>query len=162
MDSVCPNCRLQKNIDCDLGTMKVRTVQDDLQSTRRPYRMRDGLTIRGTETKVLYLDTMKWHHLERPEFANDKAQREAMTIQCSVVGAEGITSNPFMITDSELDELTKYDLAGLTRDIEDNTPGPEMAVEHECERCQISWRLAINWAYDSFYNRSSQSRSGRN
>jgi hypothetical protein len=161
MQLKCPNCRVDFTFKGDLGSVAVRVVPDGTKSLRRSYQLRDGVMIQGRQTNMLYLEPLKWGAFERPEFnIHNRALREAATVRHSIVGAEGWDSKyPFVFTDSDMDELTKYDLEGLIADIEENSPGPQMVIEAECATCRASFRAMMDWGYDSFFSRSSQRRT---
>lgn len=161
MQLKCPSCRSDFLFKGDLGSVKVRVVGDEVRTLRRTYQLRDGVAINGRQTNVLYLEPLKWSAFERPEFnVHNRAQREAATIRHSIVGCEGWDAKyPFIFTDNDMDELTKYDLEGLVDDIEAHSPGPQMTIEAECNVCRTSFRAMMDWSYDSFFSRSSQRRT---
>lgn len=162
MEVTCPRCRGEFTFHADLKTLEVRCPEGEDLSMTRSYPLRDGIVIRGTKTFGLTLAPLVWGTLERREFAtSNQGKREALTVANSIVGADGISMNPLVLTEQELDELTKYDLAGIIDDIEENAPGPVMAVTPECSSCRSDFTAALDWQYQSFFSRSSRSRRSR-
>lgn len=161
MEVTCPKCRSEFTFHADLNTLEVRVPGNDLGLTWLRS-LRDGIVIRGTKTFELTLGPLTWGTLERREFAtSNQGQREALTVTNSIVAADGVSMNPLVVTEQELDELTKYDLLGIIDDIEQNAPGPIMAVSPECSMCRSDFTAALDWQYQSFFSRSSRSRPSR-
>lgn len=156
----CPGCRHMFQVDADLGTLEVRTVPAEALDLRRTASLRDGLTIHGKQCSNLWLDAVPWRMADSPAFMRP-GEREALVINHSIVGAEGVDLNPFLMTDAELDEMTKFDLEGLMRDIDDNSPGPIMVVKSNCPACKSEVGRMIDWGYDSFFSRSSRRSRGK-
>lgn len=160
----CPSCRARYKFRADLGSLEVRVVPDSIIDLRRTYTLRDGIDIGGQTRHTLYMEPLKWGAFERREFsASSKADREIAVIRHSVVGVEGVDQTPFMLHVEQMEDLTKYDLEGITRDIEDNGPGPQMVIEAKCSGdalelgggCGAEYLAPIEWDYDSLFSRAS-------
>lgn len=159
---VCPKCSSKFEFMCDLGTLVVRKVPDDRLDLTRQYDLRDGFPHKGKLRKAVELDVLKWNLLERKEFAANAGKRQTMTVIGSIVGVEGETHKPIVLPESDLDEMTKYDYEGISRDIEVNTPGAQFAVDAVCVTCAHEFKHAINWVdFQGFFSRSSQRLPGR-
>lgn len=153
MNIPCPSCRNEYKWYGDLGTMDVRVVNNDVVSTTREFKLRDGVELGGAARSILKLDMIKWDSLMRRDVV-DKQSQEAAIIAGSIVGIEGIERTPFFMLENELDEMTKWDIEGLTREISDNTCGPQMDIQPECPACKYKGVMMLDWGYDSFFARS--------
>ncbi len=162
MRCVCPACRHDFKMPADLGSLEVRVVPETAVDLRRRYQLRDSIEIQGKERKLLYLRPINWGVMEDKSFALDnQAVREAKTLSASIVGCEGPVTNPLVISDNDLELMTKYDMEGIKSDIEENTPGPIMVLNSECPACKVPFQQMINWTYESFFTRSPQRRVGK-
>lgn len=148
----CRSCTNEYKWFGDLGSMDVRVLHDSTIDTSRTYKLRDGVAFAGAERHVLKLDMMKWDFFSRN--FNNKDSQSALAIMGSIVGIEGVDRNPFQMTENDLDEMSKFDIGGITRDIEDNTVGPQMDIEPQCPSCNHKSRMMLDWGYESFFSRS--------
>ncbi len=153
----CPSCTTEYRWYGDLGSMNVRVVPDDKSELTRSYQLRDPMQFRGKTVSTLKLGLIKWDVFSRPEFQQRGSMQNA-TIAASIVGMEGIDAIPgtFMVTNDDLDDMTKFDMSGLIGDIESHTPGPQLDVEPECPSCQHKQRMMLDWSWDSFFARSAR------
>lgn len=151
---MCPNCHHQFRVDADLGTLEVKVVPDSTADLRRLCKLRDGLVIQGAMRDTVWLAPLKWSVSDSPMF-NAGSASIALIVQSSIVGANGVNLNPFIISDPELDEMTKRDIEIISADINNNTPGPVMAVKSDCPKCKNQLVKMLDWGYDSFFSKSS-------
>lgn len=151
----CPTCKAEFKWYGDLGSMDVKAVADNRVDLTRTYTLRDPMQFRGKEVKAVKLGMLQWGALSRPEF-QDRASAQDATITASIIGMEGIDAIPgtFQIGSNELDDMTKFDMAGLVRDIEEHTPGPQLDITPECPACKNSHKLMLDWSWNSFFARS--------
>jgi len=157
MQVKCPNCSDEYRWYGDLGTLEVKVITDGTSDLTRIYSMRDKMAFRGKEVDKLKLGLIKWDAFQRPEFQKVSSMQNA-TITASIIGIEGLEYVPgtFQMASDDLDDMSKYDMAGLIRDIEENTPGPQLAVEPQCPTCKYEARMMIDWSWDSFFARSAR------
>lgn len=153
----CQSCTTEYRWYGDLGSMEVKVVEDDKSDLTRTYELRDPMQFRGKEVSKLKLGLISWNLFSRPEFQSRGSMQNA-TIMASIVGVHGIDAIPgtFQVGSSDLDDMTKYDMTGLIRDIEVNTPGPQLDVTPECPSCQHKQKMMLDWSWDSFFARSAR------
>lgn len=151
----CPACKTDYRWYGDLGSMDVRIIPDDKCALTRTYELKHPIQFRGKEVSKLTLGPIKWDVFCRPEF-QDRASKQDAVIAASIVGAEGIDAIPgtFQLADGDLDDLDMFDISGLVRDIEQNTPGPQMDIEPECPNCKHQQRMMLDWSWTNFFSRS--------
>lgn len=155
---VCPHCRQQSRFDADLGSMEVETVSEGALDLRWIDQLRDGIEIEGQMRQNLWLQPLVWSSVEGLDMG--AGARAVPYIQASICGAEGCSRNPFAITESELDEMTKFDMEGLATSIGSRAPGPVMIIKTDCPKCRLELTQMLDWGYDSFFSRTSQQKVG--
>lgn len=153
----CPSCSTEYRWYGDLGSMDVKVVESETADLTRPYELRDEMQFRGKTATKLKLGLIKWDTFGRPEFQN-RGSMQGAAITASIVGVDGFDTIPgtFQVSLDELDDMSKFDMSGLTRDIENNTPGPQLDITPECPACQHKQRMMLDWGWDSFFARSAR------
>lgn len=153
----CAACTTEFKWYGDLGSMDVKVVEDSKTELVRTYELRDPMMFRGQMVSKLKLGLIKWDVFSRPEFQSRGSMQNA-TISASIVGVEGHDALPgtFQVASNDLDDMTKFDMSGLIRDIEQNTPGPQLDIEPECPSCQHKQKMMLDWSWDSFFARSAR------
>lgn len=161
VDVTCPACNMDDLIPADLGDLDVYVSEVPGDMTFE-VDLRDGLRYHGTVLKRLRMQPLRWNVMESSALATsgrNDAKRDAIVIIGSVIGAEG-HDGPLILTDADLDELSKYDLEAVKGAIEANAPGPQVVVSPKCSACGLEFRQMINWEYERFFNNASPSRNG--
>lgn len=142
-------------VHADLNTVEVVSAKS-VEEASWQYELKNPIEIRGVEVTEFKLAPPRWSTLESIEAigggSNDTGLQKSALIRSSVVECEGI-SGSLMLTDSELDELTKLDIETLTRLMDDKNLGPVMVVEGKHRG--NPYRVPIDWGYDSFFAISS-------
>ena len=161
-DIKCPNCSTSFVFDADLASMDVRCVPIDTEDLRRRFPLRKPIKLHGKEVSELWIEPQTFGGLDAAfgeEARGDSAARDAAMIASSIVGADAFADlqTPFLVDPDQLDDMSKFDLEGLIRDIEDNTPGPVMALETKCAKpkCGIDLARLLQPDFDSFFARAS-------
>lgn len=151
----CPACSNEYDWYGDMGTIDVKKVRDDDLDLVTIYKLQDAIEIRSKTISELKLAPIKWGMFSRPGF-DQKNSQGALLIQSSIVGAVGIDGPTFMMGDNELDELTKFDMSGITSHIEDHTPGAQLDIDPKCPACNYQSRMMLDWSWEHFFARSAQ------
>jgi hypothetical protein len=149
----CPAChKLQKSIQGNLDTLEVSTAES-LADAEWRYTLLDPLSIRGGVVKMLRMGPAKWFSIERlpAQRGLNFGVAKAALIQGSLLGTD---SERTVLTEDDLDGLSKRDLENLTRLMDKYHVGPNMAVEVTCP-CGEEIRSSLDWSYDSFFSTSS-------
>lgn len=152
MKITCPACRVDYKWYGELGTMQVRVVPDDSLDLKRQCSLRDGIEIKGQPRKVVTLQPILWSAFLNKSF--NGPQHESDAVRGAICGAEGVDQNPLVLTDKEMDELTKRDLNELVRDIDEHSPGPSLRIEPECPACQYKALMVLDWGWETFFSPS--------
>lgn len=148
-----PKCGIQFEWYGDLGSMDVKVVPDDCLDTSRWYELRDGIALRGERRTKLKLDLIKWDMFCRAEFSKDGVA-QMMAVVGSVVGYDGFKDPTLILGVDDLDDMTRFDSAGIIADIEVHTPGPQLDIVPECPNCKAVSRMMLDWSWDNFFSRS--------
>lgn len=162
MEIGCPNCSKKLPYTGDLSSTEVAVVPDGaLESGLRwKYKLHKPVKIRGKEVESFTLAPPRWSIMNVQGARNDATAKIA-----AIRGAVcGINDEPavLMLSDTEVDELSKRDLEAISTAVDDRFLGPNMALEGVCPPsiCPIggdqTFRAPINWSYDSFFGSSSQ------
>lgn len=152
----CPRC--QKSVDgfvADINTVDVHTCSSVDESCWE-YELKTPIKIRGDVVTHLKLGPAHWNAMEMLNGAGLGMAKPAM-LKASIKGLGRMDdAKQVVLTDSDLDELTKRDIEAIIKQINDNNIGPNMAVDGKCKQCGHEFRLPIDWGYDSFFGDSSQ------
>lgn len=153
----CPACRKPFGFLADLETTEVQ-VADAIEQTKWLYEMKEPFEIRGKLATQLLLGQPRW---EAMEAANHQSGMGDATAKLAIIrgSIHGITGQDAMVilTEDELDEMSKIDIESIVAQINSNNIGPNMAIEGACPKCQRDFRLPMDWSYDNFFGVSSQS-----
>lgn len=153
----CPRCHTRFNWYGDLSTLDVKVVPDDTGPLTRWYTLHEPIMMRGKTVSKLLLGPILWERFSRKEFSMAASQQNS-AILASICGADGIDlpHGSLVAVDGDIDDLDKFDIAGLIADIEANTPGPQIDVIPECPNCKLSWKIMLDWSWDNFFRRSAR------
>jgi len=156
LNLTCPGCQNKiENFAADLNTVEVQTCEK-LADACWEYHLHSPITIRGKEVTDLVMGPARWNALEMLKGGGIGTAKPAM-IQASVHALGTIEdSHQAVITEAELDEMSKRDIEALTKLIDKHSIGPNMAVEGKCGKCGRPFRLPIDWGYDGFFGDSTQ------
>jgi len=158
----CGHCKEKIPYTANLDTLEVRTVEREEQ-LGWAVDLQDPIKIRGKDISRFQLSAMRWNVLETTAQVNvgSDAVAKIAAIRGSIVGLNS-ESEPVIISDPEMDELSKYDLENLAHQVNIHYVGPDMAIEDVCtpEICPRGggrkFMVAIDWTYDSFFAISSR------
>lgn len=160
LNLTCPQCRNKFPFVADLNTIEV-DVCDKLDDALWTYELKEPFDIRGKSVTSLLLGPARWTSLESMKSGvMNTGAAKAGVILGSIHGIanwkdkEG-KPQKVALSESELDEMVKLDIEGITNRIDDYAIGPNMSVEGVCNRCRYNYKLAIDWGYDSFFGDSS-------
>lgn len=150
MRIVCSLCRTGFDYTVDLGSIEAEEVEDG-EELRQAFALRDGFEFRGSPRRVLTLEPLRWATYESlgEDGLNTGALKTSL-IAGSVVGVDGIDGD-VKLSSAQLD-LTKYDLESLTARINKRQPGPSLAIETGCPKCNAPITRSLSWVYDSFFS----------
>jgi hypothetical protein len=149
---VCPNCSMKNKRDLDLDGLDVR-VMNDPKHLIQPVELQDGVKIFGELRKQLRVRPPRWQVMSNPDVAasNNDAEKTVALIRECVCGAEGVKDGqPVVISDVDLDEMSKMDILLLERAIE-ATPGPQLIVELKCTACRVQTTMMLDYRYENFF-----------
>lgn len=141
-------------IKADLNTTEVKLAKD-YESALWEYELNTPIKIRGKQVTAFKLGPQRWSALEQHDAVGSSANQgmaKSIIILASVVGCREI-DGPVVLTEHEIDELSKLDLERLAFHIDEHTLGPRMAVEGVHKGRQF--RAPIDWGYDGFFGISS-------
>jgi hypothetical protein len=146
----CGFCRHAFVYAVDLGSLEVRALDSD-EEVSRPALLRDGLLYQGQERRVLTLRPVAWATYEGMAATFDVARLKLGVLAGAIWGIEGADRNPVRLVPEQID-LTKRDLEALVRAIDDEEPGPNLALDLACPSCGTPIRQALSWVYDPFFS----------
>jgi len=141
-------------IKADLWSVVVKSAETFDEACWR-YELNDPIEIRGTEVKAFKMAPQRWASMEQHDAVGAGANQglaKLIIIKSSIHECEGIDGQ-IILTDDELDEMSKLDLERLTTLCDEKVLGPQMAVEGEHKG--RPFRAPIDWGYDNFFGISS-------
>lgn len=162
MSLTCGFCKFEiPEYRVDLSTMEVDVLGDD-EGLERTVPLRDGFEFRGEVRKAPVLNPIRWSTYEGFKSFGDGAlntgELKAGVILGSIVGVEGL-KGALVLPDNAVDEIGKFDLELLVREINAGQPGPDLSIEVPCPKCGSQIRRSVSWVYDSFFSMGGSSRS---
>lgn len=152
----CPKCPHKiDNYVANLASVEVNVVEK-LADACWEYKLQHPVNVRSAEVTHFVLGPTRWNALEMMKGSGVGAAKPAM-IKASIHAIGTLEANKEMVlTEGDLDELTKRDIEAMTRLIDKHSIGPNMSIEGKCPACSHEFRMAIDWGYDSFFGDSSQ------
>lgn len=155
MELMCPFCKTKFPFDADLNTTDVVTAES-VEHASWEQKLRSPIDIRSKKVVGFKLGPPRWSTMEIiGDTGADSGSAKAGLIAGSITGTLG-DDKPLGVSESELDEMAKYDIELLSRRIEDNDLGPNMSVDSKCPRCKRESRHPMSWGYDDFFGISSR------
>lgn len=156
LNLTCASCGHKFPFKADLETVEVETAETE-DAASWTYKLRDPFKIRDRMADAIRMGPTRWNALEMMDGRggmNTGAAKAGIIQGCFRGLADD--DKPMVIGDSELDDMSKWDLEHLTTEIDDYSIGPNMAVEGKCPRCNRDFRTSMDWGYDSFFGVSSR------
>ena len=121
----------------------------------RRYDLRRAIMRGKEEVKTLCLQPPRWQTVSGMKQKHASAMN--MTgLKFDIVNASIMSDaagNP--VHAGMVDQLTKRDFEHLTKEIDDNTPGPDLQLEYECPVCSTESTQSLRWDFDHFFGASS-------
>jgi hypothetical protein len=159
----CRRCGKEFEFIADLDTIEVRAA-DSLEPFCFTYKLKHPINIRGKQVVAFVCGPARWAAME--SIAGNPSEGAAKEVAIlgsitSIVAANGEVAQA-VLTGSEIQELSKYDLEKITVLADKNFLGPNMALELDgsvpCRNCEFAEKrlIPIDWRYDSFFSTSSQ------
>lgn len=157
----CPNptCKLfgkEVKIASDIGKMDVHVI-NDLKLLSTKVQLRRGFKYKNEGVKkVVTVSPLLWASMVAQEFTSCIGNENLFKlyhIQKCITGIEGVQI-PVMLTENEVDDLSKVDIETIYNVINDVNIGPVMQADGEC-KCGFKFKVPLNWEYDHFFSVSS-------
>jgi hypothetical protein len=159
MDLHCGKCRQVIPYAISLGTVDVKEVEDDEPLTV-PFQLRDGLTYREQDNRILTLAPLHWFVHEGATTGGVNLGDLKTKVVCgSIVGLDQVDGD-VRLPEEALD-LTKYDLEQLVAYVNDWQPGPDLSIDVTCTKCSSRLVHSIPWMIDDFFSLRASSTSGQ-
>lgn len=141
----------------DLSTTEI-VVPSSFEAMCFDYKLKTPIVIRGLPVESLRLGPIRWSNVESDRQLSDGniGAAKGKVIRSAIISADSLPSgagSDLLLTESELDELSKFDLERLASLIDANVLGPVMRIEDEYEG--KPFKVAIDWRYDNFFGVSS-------
>lgn len=155
MNITCPSCAHKWLFPADLNTLEVVTAEHP-DALLWEHVLRTPVSIRGKKVSKLRMGQASWNTMEMATAGTiNDASAKIAALRGAIIGFD---DDPTLIQaiESDLDELTKYDLESVIAKVDANHVGPKMALDGECPRCQRVFLAPIDWKYDSFFSNSSR------
>jgi len=139
----------------DLNSTEVSRI-DSLEQLDWFQDLRDPIELRKQTITKFRLRAPRWNTLvsHSKDDTMTMSMGKIMAAQGSIVGLNEDPSE-IALTDSEFDELSKYDLERIAGRVNDEFVGPKMVVEGNCPKCEREFAAPIDWSYDRFFTTSS-------
>jgi len=159
MDVTCPHCSFEYKYKADLETLEVRSAED-LEAVVWQYDLKHPFEIRGKTAESFEISPSRWSTIHRATkqaidtgIVNPNATKMDVMRSC-VTGVVGV--GPLVLTEMELDYMTKIDIETLSSRIDELEIGPNMLVHQKCTRCRRGFKVSLDWDYSSFFEVSSR------
>jgi len=156
---ICEACSHEYNYAADLDTLEVTIPEKTIEDTFWKYTLRHPMKVRNDTINGFTLGPVKWSVLETAAVGKkNEGEIKAKTIRGSIKNAilEDGSEKDIVLTDEDLDELSKLDFEYLVKNLDDHHIGPDMSVDCLCPSCGHEYKLSINWANENFFGASSQ------
>ncbi len=154
----CPNtdCTLQTaEARIDLKTVEVSVV-DTLEECRFWVKLRDGFRLaNGKRCTKIELQPVPFRTvlLQGGTQGNVDDSLGYNQLREAIVSVDG-GGDRYILTDDELDEMTKIDQLILNSSAGKLTAGPKMRTTIQCDKCNNPIERALDWRFDHFFDSS--------
>lgn len=154
---MCPKCKTQGMMKADLRTTEVRVLESPAELVVM-VDLQDGFKLASTGklARRLKLNPVRFRAMLLPGQAQAEVGSLTYTqLRESIVEVDGAPVGT-VLTDTELDELTKRDLLRIDRQTTIVAAGVDLRTTVTCpkEACGFKVRDAMNWAFDPFFDTS--------
>lgn len=150
---ICHACETTFDYQADLNTLEVVTT-DRIEDLDWEYELIHPIEIRGKMVGKFQMGALRWGMLDQVNGENESSGKIA-AVRGSIVRLND-DDDAVMLTEPELDELSKRDLETLSGLIDEHHAGPDMSVEGVCPKCRTEFMRPIDWRAESFFAISSQ------
>lgn len=156
----CPICNHKFDFPVDLTTLEVN-VREKYEDLTKRVVLRDGFNIGEKHYDTISMMPYTFDAISGIDMDNS-ADGFAGILKACVSNIEGMPEGA-VITDSEISQMSKYDMALIDSKVDFVTGGPDWTVEIKCPKpsCGYDWFHAIDWTYASFFALSSRSMRRR-
>lgn len=150
----CPECRKTFEYPVDLASLEIYT-RKDYDSLFNTVELRDGFTISNKLRKKLTLMPVTFNAISTN--TDNSASMFGEMLKACVCGIEEMVEGS-VITDAEVNQLSKYDMSTLDSKISLVSGGPDWTIEIKCPNasCGFKWDSALDWRYGDFFGHSSR------
>jgi len=151
----CPACRRSTaNVMADLDDLDVRVV-DAIGDASWEYELKVPIEVRSSVVRTLKMGPARWYAVESmpPQRGINVGAAKAAIIRASITGTDAAN---VVLTDDDLCSMSKRDVESVTKAIDANHVGPDMAVETVCPACGEDIRTSLDWSFESFFGMSSR------
>lgn len=155
VDMTCPNCNNQFDFEGDIESLEIKTAAT-LQESMWDYELRDPIQVRGEDCLGFQMGAARWNAIEVQDSAGamDTGAAKSGIITGSIHKILG-QEQSIILTEDELDEMSKFDIEKLTAEIDKKSVGPDMSLNGKCPKCKRPFMSSIDWRYDNFFGISS-------
>lgn len=154
----CRKCNTEFNFTGDLNTTEV-IIPADKEKVEWEFFLRDPIQVRSKTVSGFRIGQQIWARVESTDASDGDKASIIMNSVRGFVGDLDPNGKPYDldISSNELDELSKYDLEKLSRELNNKFLGANMTLDVTCvsEKCANMWVVPLNWMYDSFFAVSS-------
>ena len=154
----CARCKHVHDFPVDLYSLEVAT-RKDAAGLYKTIQLRDGFESMGEQRHEITIRPATFFALAHIPDTNEAEMFAALT-KDSVVAIEGMPEGATM-TDSDIHQLSKWDMSMINEEIDLVAGGPQWIIEGECPKCNFGFDHEIDWRYSNFFSRSSRSRVRR-
>jgi len=153
-DVECKRCPNIFNFPVDLMSLEV-ACRNDPKSLYRSVELRDGFETGGEKRFNVKLRPATFVALAHSPNTNEAEMFRSLVRDC-VIEIDGLPEGATM-TDSDIQQLSKFDMALLSDEVDLIAGGPQWYVEGECPKCNAEFDHLIDWRYSNFFRQSSRS-----
>ncbi len=148
----CPSCGSDNKLGSDLNDLDI-TIPEDPYSLVRRYKLRNQVkTPKGELIDKLLLQPPRWLTMSTMKVGRNM---DFFRIKSDLVTAATFGEDGQPLSKTLLDQLTKRDFELLLKEVDDNTPGPDLQLEVECPECGHESATSLRWDFDHFFGASS-------
>lgn len=147
----CPKCSEEFSMTFDLRRTDVKVIESG--TLIKKVRLKNGIELPdGSIAHNIEIKPVRWYVMCGARQGSTFSAVRDIMITDSIHKLEDSSIN---IGAVDLESLSKRDMETLTKAIEEDAPGPEMALEIACTACQQEWQMALNWNWDFFFTAAS-------
>jgi len=153
----CPFCSTEGKFFGDLNTLTVKVAEDEVENQDElnvTVELRDGLEIGEKVFHEVVIKPPTWMAMDSltARTVRNEGEMKRSIFQNCVDSVPGYDIEHFVLTEDHMDNMTKFDMEKLSKEINEIMGGAQLFIEVKCDNCAREFAASVQWDYDRFFS----------